>query len=78
MTTTRINHRAHNHPNTLAARTACRKSLSGLTVALDRIDAHGRTTCRKCGSDNYETGSDMARTMGACTPRNCHWALENL
>lgn len=27
MTTTRINHTGHNHPNTTAARTACRKAL---------------------------------------------------
>lgn len=28
MTTTRINHRAHDHANTVAARTACRKSMA--------------------------------------------------
>ena len=27
MTTTRINHTGHNHPNTTAARTACRKTM---------------------------------------------------
>jgi hypothetical protein len=27
MTTTRINHTGHNHPNTTAARTACRKAM---------------------------------------------------
>lgn len=30
MTTTRINHTGHNHPNTTAARTACRKATKAI------------------------------------------------
>lgn len=32
MTTTRINHTGHNHPNTTAARTACRKAMKATPV----------------------------------------------
>lgn len=33
MTTTRINHTGHNHPNTTAARTACRKAIKATVNA---------------------------------------------
>jgi hypothetical protein len=32
MTTTRISHTGHNHPNTTAARTACRKAMKATKV----------------------------------------------
>jgi hypothetical protein len=32
MTTTRISHTGHNHPNTTAARTACRKAIKATPV----------------------------------------------
>ncbi len=35
MTTTRINHTGHNHPNTTAARTACRNELRAADAAID-------------------------------------------
>lgn len=38
MTTTRTNHTGHDHPNTTAARTACRKATAGLLA--DAVDAY--------------------------------------
>jgi hypothetical protein len=38
-----INHRNHDHPNTRAARAACRKSMADFYAALARIDACGST-----------------------------------
>lgn len=40
MTTTRISHTGHDHPNTTAARTACRKQMAGFKAAVARIDVH--------------------------------------
>lgn len=39
MTTTRVNHRNHDHPNTKGARAACRRSMAGFYAAVARIDA---------------------------------------
>lgn len=39
MTNTRINHTGHDHPNTSAARTACRKSvLDSMSTMADALD----------------------------------------
>lgn len=44
MTTNRINHRAHNHPNTPAARAACRKGMAIARKAINDAVAAQETT----------------------------------
>jgi hypothetical protein len=39
MTTTRIDHTGHNHPNTTAARTACRKAINAGTAPSQMVTA---------------------------------------
>lgn len=44
MTTTRINHRAHDHANTLAARTACRKQMAKFRAEIADAVAAAKNT----------------------------------
>lgn len=86
MTTTRINHTGHNHPNTTAARTACRKGNTALVLvpagmvgkgkSIHRLVLAGSAPYANCGAGLGRPG-DVSRSvkdlpMSSITCGRCH------
>ena len=79
MTTTRINHTGHNHPNTTAARTACRKALATVVLPPNVVGVRGGKVhlgnadtfpvCRTGGQDSGRTR--YMETTAAVTCKGC-------
>ena len=70
MTTTRINHTGHNHPNTTSARTACRKATTAPVFHLVAVGKGKMAHAAFIGHDGAVTGTRCGAGLGRGVRKN--------